>query len=276
MVIDNNSEDDSVAIINEFSRIELVELQYNSGYAHACNTGISHCNSDLILLINSDIYLDTNFNSHVIRKFREDETISILSPLIMRYRGDRIDSAGQILSWTLFPKEVGYNRKVNKVKLKEGPIFSVCGAATVLKKSKLEKLKINDEYYDEDFFSFWEDIDLGWRANLYGLKTYFYPLAIAYHFRSATMKKKLLSRFSLSLNRSHDIKFHIVKNRYLTLIKNFRFRHNWWSIPFVLLKDIFWTGLLTLSSPKIIIKMFMSHKYIGKAIKKRKLIKKNE
>jgi GT2 family glycosyltransferase len=276
IVIDNNSDDDSISIVKEFPGIKLIEMQYNSGYAHGCNTCIYHCISDLILLINSDIYLDQNFNRHIIKKFLEDETISLLSPLILRYHGDLIDSAGQTSSWTLFPKEIGYNKNAKKTQIKEGPIFSVCGAATVLKKSELEKIKINNEYYDEDFFCFWEDFDLGWRAHLYGLKTYFYPSAIAYHFRSGTMKKNMFSRFSLSLSRPPEIKFHIIKNRYLTLIKNFRLRQNWWSIPLIFIKDFFWVGLLTLSSPKIIIKLFMSHKYLLKAIKKRKLIKKNE
>ena len=86
----------------------------------------------------------------------------------------------------------------------------------------LEKLKIDGEYYDEDFFMFWEDFDIGWRASLLGLKVFFVPGAVAYHFRSGTLAGTGWARFSLALARPAPLRFHLVKNRYLTLIKNFR------------------------------------------------------
>ena len=73
--------------------------------------------------------------------------------------------------------------------LAERQVFSVCGAATVFSRPALEKLQIGGEYYDEDFFMFWEDFDIGWRAGLLGLQACFAPTAIAYHFRSATLTR---------------------------------------------------------------------------------------
>jgi GT2 family glycosyltransferase len=149
----------------------------------------------------------------------------------------------------------------------------VCGAATVFNQRALEQLKIDSEYYDEDFFMFWEDFDIGWRGNLLGLKILFYPGAVVYHYRSGTLKKNFFSRFSLALARPSFIKYHLIKNRYLTLIKNFRFKKNYWSIPFIFLKDIVWVTLLTISSPKIIIPLMKSGKYIKRAIRKRRQIR---
>ena len=60
----------------------------------------------------------------------------------------------------------------------------------------------------------------------------------------------------------------------MTLIKNFRFRQFYWTIPFILIKDFIWVGMLTFSSPKIIIKLMKSGKYIKKAFAKRKWLKK--
>jgi hypothetical protein len=76
----------------------------------------------------------------------------------------------------------------------------------------------------------------------------------------------------LALARPAAIKYHLVKNRYLTLIKNFRFKQNFKSIPFVFFKDIIWVSLLTFGSPKIIIPLMKSGKYIKKAFKKRKQV----
>ncbi len=276
IVIDNNSTDNSLKIINKFNNIEKVFLNNNLGYAKAANIGIKKSSSDLILIANSDIILDSHFNHSVIKKFEEDKKIALLSPLILRFDHTTIDSVGQIYSKSLYPLEIGYNKKINKYKIEEKEVFSVCGAATIFSRKSLEKLKIFNEYYDEDFFIFWEDFDIGWRANLYNLKSIFYPKAIVYHYRGGTLKKNILSRFSLSIGRSSEIKYHIIKNRYLTLIKNFRFKRFWWTIPFIFFRDILWVGALTLSSPKIIIKLLKSGKYLKNAIKKRKKIKENE
>ena len=276
IVIDNNSYDSSLKIINKFDNIEKVFLNHNAGYAKAANIGIKKNNSDLILIANSDIILDSNFNYFVINKFKENKEISLLSPLILRFDKTTIDSAGQTYSKSLYPIEIGYNKNINKVDIKQKKVFSVCGAATVFSKKSLEKLKIFNEYYDEDFFIFWEDFDIGWRANIYKLNSVFFPKAIVYHYRGGTLKKNILSRFSLSIGRSSEIKYHIIKNRYLTLIKNFRFKKFWWAIPFIFFKDILWVSILTLSSPKIIIKLIMSGKYLKNAIKKRKKIKEHE
>lgn len=276
IIVDNNSTDNSREIIKEYDEVSLVAPGQNVGYAAGANLGISECRSDLILVANSDIYLESDFNENVISKFEEDRKISLLSPLILRFDKMIVDSAGQMFSRSLYPVEIGFNRDKNKLDIKERSVFSVCGAATVFRKNALEKLKVENEYYDEAFFMFWEDFDIGWRANLYGMKTIMSPTAIVYHFRGGTLKKNFTTRFSMALSRSPEIKYHLIKNRYLTLIKNFRFKKFWYLIPFVIFKDIIWVGMLTMSSPKIIIKLFSSGGFIISAFRKRKIIKKNE
>jgi len=132
----------------------------------------------------------------------------------------------------------------------------------------LEKLKVGDEFYDEDFFMFWEDFDIGWRANLMGLKVFFTPKAIAYHFRSGTLPRTRWSRVSLSLARPAFLRCHLVKNRYLTLIKNFRLARNGWALPFIFARDLLWVGALTIRSPKIIIALARSRAVFKRAWQK--------
>lgn len=273
VVVDNHSTDNSPQVIEAFKNdVDIIKLPYNSGYAKAANIGIKNTDSHLLLVANSDIILDENFNAAVLGKFRENKEIAMLSPLILRFDKRTVDSAGQACSSALYPSEIGFNRDIDHIPIDERPVFSVCGAATVFSRQALEQLKINDEYYDEDFFIFWEDFDIGWRAHLLGLKTLFYPKAVVYHYRSGTLKQNFLSRFSLALARPAAIKYHLVKNRYLTLIKNFQFKQNFKSIPFVFFKDIIWVSLLTFGSPKIIIPLMKSGKYIKKAFKKRKQV----
>ncbi|UCH93899.1 MAG: glycosyltransferase family 2 protein, partial [Candidatus Aminicenantes bacterium] len=184
VVVDNYSSDDSLRVINAFgNEVETIKLPYNSGYAKAANIGIKHTDSHLLLVANSDIILDENFNARVLEKFQEEKDIAMLSPLILRFDRETVDSAGQACSLALYPSEIGFNRKIDDIPIQEKHVFSVCGAATVFSRKALEQLKINDEYYDEDFFIFWEDFDMGWRARQLGLKTWFYPDAVVYHYR---------------------------------------------------------------------------------------------
>ena len=281
VVIDNHSSDDSVHFIKNYKKslppdnnekLTLLALDHNSGYSGAVNRGIRETVSELVLVANSDIILDEHFNHAILEKFESDNKLSLVSPLLLRFDRKTVDSAGQACSRALYPSEIGFDRDVSEVDITEKEVFSVCGAATVFRRSALEELAIDGEYYDEDFFIFWEDFDIGWRARLLGMKTLFYPEAVVYHYRSGTLKKTFLSRFSLALARPSFIKYHLVKNRYLTLIKNFRFRFNKGNILFALLKDSIWVLLLTFSSPKIIIPLMKAGKYIKRARGKRKEI----
>ncbi|MEI6614285.1 MAG: hypothetical protein WCL37_05260, partial [Chrysiogenales bacterium] len=115
-----------------------------------------------------------------------------------------------------------------------------------------------------------------WRANLFGMKTFFVPQAIAYHFRSATLKKNWLAHFSLALARPAPLRYHLIKNRYLTLIKNFRYAQFWWTLPFIVVKDLLWVCALTITAPKIIIALAGSKNIFKRAFRKRRWIQGHE
>lgn len=272
IVVDNRSTDGSREIINAFTGIQKICLESNIGYSGAANAGIRACRSDIVMVANSDIILDPQFNRLVLAFFGTRRDVSIVSPLLLRFDRKTVDSAGQEISRALYPREIGFNRQVDSLDLHEREVFSVCGAATLFRKSALDTLKIKNEFYDEDFFMFWEDFDIGWRAQLLGLKVMFFPGAVVYHYRSGTLKKNFFSRFSLSLARSPVIKYHLIKNRYLTLIKNFRLSRFPLGIFFAFFKDPVWVSLLTISAPKIIIKLLKSRKYFKSAGEKRKII----
>ena len=276
IVVDNASSDGSRDVIGAFSGLEPLCLPDNIGYAAAANRGIAKADSGLVLVANADIHLDPDFNRQVLEFFATHPQAGLLSPLILRFDRETIDSAGQGCSLALFPFERGYNRPVARTVLTEREVFSVCGAATVFSRPALERLKVGDEFYDEDFFMFWEDFDIGWRANLLGLKVFFTPKAIAYHFRSGTLPKTRWARISLALARPASLRFHLVKNRYLTLIKNFRLERSGWALPFVFAKDLLWVGALTIRSPKIIIAMARSRAIFKRAWQKRGILKNHE
>ena len=277
IVVDNHSQDGSSRLLDGFPTVIPIRLTKNNGYARAANLGLRQASAGLILVANPDTIFPADFSRQVLDTFRRDPSIGLLAPLLLRFDRATIDSAGQTRSLALHPREIGFNQRRDRMDLRPGTVFSACGAATVFSRPALEKLKIGrGEFYDEDFFMFWEDFDIGWRAQLLGVKTFFTPQVTACHFRSATLKRTWLARFSLALARSPELKYHLVKNRYLTLIKNFRLGQFWWAIPFMLARDLVWVGALTISSPKIIIRLMGASALIRRALGKRKRLKQHE
>ncbi len=276
VVVDNASRDGSAEHIAACPGLDALLLEENLGYAAAANLGIDRTDSQLVLVANADVFLAPDFNFRALNFFRRCPQAGLLSPLLLRFDGVTVDSAGQERTRALYPREAGFGRPLAGMALREKEVFSVCGAATVFSRPALERLRIDGEYYDADFFMFWEDFDIGWRAGLLGLRAFLAPDVVAYHFRSATLPRSPWSRVSLALARPAGLRFHLVKNRYLTLIKNFRWKRDWAALPFVFLRDLLWVGALTFRSPKIIIALVRSRSVFRRAREKRKRIRAHE
>mgnify|MGYP005825941715 CR=1 FL=1 len=91
-------------------------------------------------------------------------------------------------------------------------VFGVDGAAPLYRRSMLEDIKIFGQYFDEAFFAHKEDVDLSWRARMFGWKCIYTPYAFAFHQRNFKSGKRQ--------GIANEIKLHAVKNRYLLLLKN--------------------------------------------------------
>ncbi len=268
IIIDNDSKDKTIRIIEEFKDVKLIKSFENIGYTGALNIGITESKGEYILILNQDTKLDRDFLKNGLKGFKDKKT-GFVSGKILRFDEKTIDSTGQYLSLALYPKERGYNKSDNKNNYKEGYIFSVCGAIAFYKREMLEELKIGNEIFDNDFFMFFDDVDICWRANNKGWKGYYIPEAVGYHYRSGTIKSQ--KKIFLSLKRSPFIQYHIIKNRYLTLIKNVKPISLLLHLPFILLRDIFYF-LIILFYPSVLIKLIKNYKLFIKAFKKRKII----
>ena len=114
-------------------------------------------------------------------------------------------------------------------------VFGASGAACLYRKTMLEDIKYSsdDEYLDELFFMYKEDIDLSWRARLLGWKCMYTPDAVGWHYRRwGTGKRKDIPK---SLRR------HSLKNRYLMMLKNER-----WNTLLPHFFSVFWYELCSI------------------------------
>lgn len=224
--------------------LEVIVIDNSSGrnlfYCGALNKGIGMSRGDFVLCLNDDAVLDKEFIGKALRGFSRDARVGMVSGKILRPDGKTIDSTGLFLSPFRTAKERGYGKPDTGKFEKEGYIFGVSGAVAFYRRDMLEEIKRGSEYFDSAFNFFYEDLDIAWRAQNSGWRGYYVPQAIAYHVRGSSVRKsnglnKKFARHYLSDNLYLDL----VKNRYLTIIKN----ENFWGLllhlPLIVIYDFF-------------------------------------
>ena len=183
IIIDNGSVDGSADFIaSNYPEFSLIRNKKNLGFAVAANQGIKSSNTDYILLLNNDVVLDKNCISNLLECIKEDENLfAVASKMIQYHNRTLIDDAGDeytILGWT---KKVG-NGKSTELYQSAREIFSACAGAALYRRSVFDEIG----YFDENFFAYMEDVDIGYRARIYGYKSLYCPRAIVYHIGSGT------------------------------------------------------------------------------------------
>lgn len=217
IIIDNASTDGSVEFIEEFIRspnypidIILIRNDENLGFAPAVNQGIKIAKSEYVYSVNNDVELEWNALEEIIKAMDEsialgENPFSFQSKMIQHHNRKLIDDAGDeytILAWT---KKIGDGQPVERYDEKR-EIFSSCAGAALYRKSVLEEIDL----FDEDFFAYVEDIDLSYRAQIYGYSNYFCPNSIVYHYGSATSGSRY-NEFKIKLAARNNV-YLIYKN----------------------------------------------------------------
>ncbi|MFH1339127.1 MAG: glycosyltransferase family 2 protein [Candidatus Omnitrophota bacterium] len=274
VVIDNSlNRDFSRQIAGRFPRVRLYSEPKNIFYAGALNKGINVSGGDFILCLNDDVVLDGRFIQEALRGFDAADSVGMVCGRILRSDGKTIDSTGLFLSLWRTAKERGYGIKDRGRHICPGHVFGAGGAAAFYRRSMLEKIKCGPEYFDPDFRMFYEDLDVAWRANLFGWKGFYVPSAVAYHIRGGTARQgpginKPFARRYLSDELLSDL----VKNRYLTIIKNESVPGFILHLPFILAYDIFAFAYLLIFKPGVLKRIFLNLKYLKSALDKRTIL----
>lgn len=216
-IIDNCSSDDSCNFLSDkYPEIRLLRNCKNEGFSRAHNQGIDISSGEYILPLNFDILLSPDFVEKMVKAVKSYKNVGIASgKLYILNNGEKtniIDSTG-ISMLGMFPADRGHNEfDCRRYDMLSPYIFGASGAAGLLCREMLYDIKIGKEFFDEDFYIYVEDVDLCWRAQLYGWKAVYTSEAVAYHYRGATREK------NHNLKREYFIMGY--RNRYWAIIKN--------------------------------------------------------
>ena len=162
---------------------ELVSLKENVGFAAANNLAVTLCpEADWIALLNPDAYPEPDWLFHLEEATRRhpQDVVFACRQLSTRMK-NCLDGAGDGLTRAGRPFRRGFGRPDEASYLESDQVFSSCGAATFIKRSVFEALG----GFDEDFFCYLEDVDLGFRLRLQGYGCRYLPQAKVHHEGSA-------------------------------------------------------------------------------------------
>ena len=174
IVVDNGSTDESLAEARSYCGrpgFTLIENGENTGFSHA-----------VVVLFNNDAFAEPDWLAELIRAAEADRRIFAVQSLMIRhFERDLADDAGDYVTWMGFACKTGDGRRASRY-TRPRRIFSACGGASLYRKSILDEIGV----FDENFFAYFEDVDLSWRANNAGYKCVFCPAARCYHICGAS------------------------------------------------------------------------------------------
>lgn len=260
VVVDNGSFDGSVDWLRRQPDVALIENAANAGFAAANNQGFRRCRGEVVLCVNPDIELAPDYLELCLAGLAVSDVGSVTGKLLRAQPAGILDSAGHNvyrLGWAENRGEelpdVGFDQRQE--------VFGVCAAAALYRRAALDSVAIDGEVFDETYFSYIEDVDLDWRLRWMGWRAWYEPAAVAIHHRGASG-----ARFSAAIMR------HILKNRLLTVVKNYDARALVRSLPGIIAFTVVKTGDFGRVHPASVLGLWDAARLLPEALRRRRWI----
>lgn len=221
IIVDNNSSDDSVERFEDHVKSQkkdapiLIKNSQNLGFAGGINTGLVHARKqgfEYIGVLNPDAIADKHWLKSLYTELTSHPSAGIATGLLLRRDGNTIDTSGDFYTTWGLPGPRNRDEPTVNAPNQPGEIFGATGGGALYRTAMLNDIGL----FDEDFFMYYEDVDLSFRAQLAGWKVRYTPKAIAYHKVGASSQKVP----GLAV-------FNTFKNLPLVLIKNVPGRLFW-------------------------------------------------
>lgn len=189
IVVDNGSTDGSLALLQSYGdKLEIIEHSTNKGYAGGVNPGLRRAiemGADYVAPFNNDAVADPRWLEHQKTYLDEHPQTGMTSCTVASVDGSHLDSTGDIYTTWGLPYPRGRGEMNNGQYDRDTVIFAASGAAPLYRVSMLKQIGL----LDEDFFAYYEDIDLSFRAQLAGWEVAYVPQSVVHHATSTTSNK---------------------------------------------------------------------------------------
>lgn len=205
------------------SEVRVIENAKNAGFGGAVNQGYQASKAPYIACLNDDAVPHPDWLSSLVRALERRPDAGMCASQVRLFGEDRLDSAGMLVAPDGSSKQRGQGRMPDAFPVAEEALFP-SGSAALYRRSMLDEIG----GFDEDFFLYCEDTDLGLRARWAGWKCLYVPEAVVEH------------HYSHSAGRASPVKAYFVeRNRLFVLAKNFPARMLLMA-PFATVARYFW------------------------------------
>jgi len=264
IIVDNGSASfDALEIQRNWQTLHLsiLTLPYNSGFTHACNVGAQNAKGEWLAFLNADAFPHADWLEQFQRHYQQypGNVASFCSLITQANQPDLIDDCGDVYNFSgnAWKRLAGY--PLHFAPQKAERVFSANAAAAFYRRHIFLELG----GFDGDFFSYFEDVDLGFRLNLAGYQCFYLPSLRVEHVGSASVGRD--SDFAI---------YHHHRNLTWTYWKNMPAGLFYLYLPLLAIGEgIFFLKYLFRGRGKIICKAKIdAFKAIGKTLKKRHLI----
>lgn len=178
ILVDNASSDGSVDFVRKkYKKVRIVQNSKNEGYV-GINSALKFCRGKYILFLNNDVELEKGCLMELFKAAKSTKA-ALLAPKLVNFHDKSLQSGGTWVSKGFYN---GHFKAAKNERVREIPYMGV---------GLIDRIAIDmfGYLFDPDYFIYAEDLDLGLRLRLLGLKTLLVPSAVMYHLHGATMGK---------------------------------------------------------------------------------------
>lgn len=222
VLIDNGSTDDSITWLQQhWPQVRLLPQNHNTGFAAANNLGIQATSTPYIVTLNNDTRPHPTWLAELVTAVTNSAAGMVASAILHWHNPSLLDSAGIEVDRAGIAWQRHRNQPVATPT--ETAVFGPSAAAALYRRDMLNQIGL----FDPDFFAYYEDVDLAWRAQLAGWRCHYAVTAKVEHWHSATAAK------------IPDRKLYLMsRNKIWTLLKNLSPRQLRRYLPTILLYDL--------------------------------------
>lgn len=232
-IVDNCSSEESFEYLQKSYPKSTILPRLDGNYAAGNNKGIKKAIEDgceLFVIANMDTKFDKNWLEELVKTINSDEKVGIAQSKILLYprneeekQKPKINSLGNRIHYLGFGFTEGYGLAEKETEWKNS-IYTIDGYASgcslIIKKEVLDKIG----FYNEDYYMYHDDLELGWRAKLAGYKTVLAEKSVVYH--------------KYEFSRSIRMVYFMERNRYLTLFTFYKIPTIILLLPMIIILDL--------------------------------------
>ncbi|MCX6780281.1 MAG: glycosyltransferase family 2 protein [Candidatus Magasanikbacteria bacterium] len=258
-IVDNDSEDNTVELIKkELENFDvphkLVINSKNEGFAGGHNQVYRDTNSEYFLLLNQDMYLQPDCLQNMIDFLDTHTEVGAVSPRLMKWDFAKVATDGlekslsnqiDALGLKVFRNrrmieqytQYDWNEIKNNFSGSELEVFGASGAFPMMRRSIIDKVAFSGgQFLDETYHVYKEDVDLSYRLQEAGYKSFILLNTVAHHDRGGAGPKEM-NDFAAAANKKKQtpwVQYHSYKNHIRTLYKNEYWQNLILDLPWIL------------------------------------------